>query len=41
MSYPQNPETIIIKNVFYPKGLKEIDVFNYYIQHKNLIMRLL
>lgn len=30
MSYPENPETIVLKNKFYPKGLKEIDVWNYY-----------
>jgi hypothetical protein len=27
---PKNPETIIIKNKFYPKGLREIDVWNHY-----------
>ena len=30
MGYPQNPDTIILKNKFYPSGLKEIDVWNYY-----------
>jgi hypothetical protein len=30
MAYPQNPETIILKNKFYPKGLKELDIWNYY-----------
>jgi hypothetical protein len=30
MSYPQNPETIVIKNKFYPRGLREIDIWNYY-----------
>jgi len=30
MSYPENPETIVIKNKFYPRGLREIDVWNYY-----------
>lgn len=30
MSYPQNPNTIIIKNEYYPTGLKEIDIWNYY-----------
>jgi len=30
MSYPQNPDTIILKNEYYPSGLKEIDVWNYY-----------
>jgi len=39
MSYPQNPETIILKNIFYPKGLTEKDVYDYYIMHKNSIMQ--
>lgn len=30
MSYPQNPETLVIKNKFYPDGLREIDIWNYY-----------
>ena len=30
MSYPENPETIILKNKFYPRGLREIDIWNYY-----------
>jgi hypothetical protein len=30
MSYPEHPDTIVIKNAFYTKGLKEIDVWNYY-----------
>ena len=30
MSYPQNPETIVLKNKFYPRGLREIDIWNYY-----------
>jgi len=30
MSYPKNPETIVLKNRFYPKGMKEIDVWNHY-----------
>jgi len=38
MSYPQNPETIILKNRFYPKGLTEKIVYEYYIKNKNLIM---
>ena len=28
--YPQNPETVVIKNKFYPQGIKEIDIWNYY-----------
>lgn len=30
MSYPENPNTIVIQNKFYPKGLREIDIWNYY-----------
>jgi hypothetical protein len=30
MGQPKNPETIIIKNRYYPNGLKEIDIWNYY-----------
>jgi hypothetical protein len=38
VSFPKNPETIVIKNNFYPKGLKEIDIWNYYQKNKNLIL---
>jgi len=30
MSYPRHPEAILVKNEYYPNGLKEIDVWNYY-----------
>ncbi len=30
MGQPKNPQTIILKNKFYPSGLREIDVWNYY-----------
>lgn len=30
MGYPQNPETVVIRNKYYPRGLREIDVWNYY-----------
>ena len=30
MGEPKNPQTIILKNKFYPSGLREIDVWNYY-----------
>jgi len=39
MSYPKNPETIVIQNEFYPKGLKEIDIWNYYQKVKNNIIK--
>lgn len=39
MGYPEHPETIILKNKFYPKGLKEIDVWHYYQKNKSRILR--
>ena len=30
MSHPKNPHTIVIKNEYYPRGLREIDIWNYY-----------
>ncbi len=30
MGYPENPKTIIVKNTFYPRGLTELDIWNYY-----------
>ena len=39
MSIPQNPQTIVVQNQYYPEGLKEIDVWNYYQKNKNLILK--
>lgn len=39
MAIPQNPQTIILQNEYYPNGLKEIDIWNYYQKNKNLILR--
>ena len=39
MSEPQNPNTIIIKNQYYQKGLKEIDIWKYYKSNQGLILR--
>jgi len=39
MGYPKHPDTVIIKNEFYPKGLREIDVWNYYQSVKGKILR--
>jgi hypothetical protein len=36
--YPTNPDTVIVKNQFYPKGLTELDLYNYYIKNKNRIL---
>ena len=30
MSYPKNPETIVVKNKFYPMGVSELMIWNYY-----------
>lgn len=39
MPYPENPNTIILKNKFYPKGLSELDVWKYYQSRKGLIIK--
>lgn len=39
MAYPEHPDTIIIRNRFYPKGLREIDVWEYYQRVKSLLLR--
>lgn len=39
MSYPENPDTIILKNKYYPTGLKEIDVWNHYQKFKPSILQ--
>jgi len=38
MSIPQNPVTIIIKNSFYPNGLTEGEIWNYYQKYKGIIL---
>jgi len=38
MSRPENPETIVIKNKYYPKGVREIDVWNYYQKVKSKML---
>jgi len=39
MGVPENPETIILKNRYYPKGLREIDIWNYYQKVKPYILK--
>jgi len=36
---PKNPDTVIIKNKFYTKGLKEIVVWNYYNDVKGALLK--
>lgn len=38
MSFPKHPQEIVIKNNFYPRGLTEIDVWNYYQYYKKSIL---
>ena len=39
MGYPENPSTIVIQNRFYPKGIQEIDIWNYYQKVKRDILK--
>jgi hypothetical protein len=41
MSYPKNPKTIIIKNKYYPRGLRQIDIWNHYQKYKLKILKVL
>lgn len=38
MTYPKNPETIVLKNSYYPRGLTELDIWNYYQSVKGPIL---
>jgi hypothetical protein len=38
MAYPENPETIVVRNQYYPSGLREIDVWNHYQKYKREIL---
>ncbi|RLA59113.1 MAG: hypothetical protein DRQ78_11040 [Epsilonproteobacteria bacterium] len=39
MTYPEHPDTIVVKNRFYPRGLSEIDIWNYYQKVKPKLLR--
>jgi len=39
MAYPENPNTIVVKNKFYPKGLTELDIWNYYQSVKGPLLK--
>jgi len=39
MSYPKNPNQIVIQNEFYPHGLTEKDIWDYYEKNKPLILK--
>jgi len=38
MSIPKNPETILIKNKYYPNGISELNIWNYYQKEKSRIL---
>lgn len=38
MSIPKNPESVILTNVYYPKGLRESQIWNHYQKYKNWII---
>jgi hypothetical protein len=39
MSFPLHPDTIVLRNSFYPKGLREVDIYNFYQRNKNKIIK--
>ena len=39
MSQPQNPETVILKNRYYSQGIKEIDIWNYYMSARRELLK--
>lgn len=39
MGYPKNPSTIVVKNNFYPRGLTELDIWNYYDKNKGKFLQ--
>ena len=39
MTYPKNPENVLIKNEFYPEGLTELDCYKYYQKLKPRILK--
>lgn len=38
MGIPQHPTTIVIQNAIYPKGLSELQIWEYYQKYKNRIL---
>ena len=37
---PEHPDTVVVKNKYYPSGLRELDVWNYYQKIASTILRL-
>lgn len=36
--YPEHPDTIVLKNSFYPQGLSELSIWNHYQKYKDSIL---
>ena len=39
MAYPENPNTVVVKNKYYPSGLTELDIWNYYQSVKGPLLK--
>ena len=39
MSKPENPNQVIVRNEFYPHGLTEFDVWDYYEKNKSTLLK--
>ena len=39
--YPENPDTVIVQNSYYPKGLTEEQIYNYYMSVKKPLLKYL
>lgn len=37
--YPEHPDTIVVKNKFYLKGLTELEIYNYYMSVKDKLLK--
>jgi len=37
--YPDNPNQIVLKNKYYPSGLREIDIYNHYLNYEDKLLK--
>jgi hypothetical protein len=38
-SFPNNPFDVVVKNKHYPQGIREVDIYGYYIDHQDKILK--
>jgi hypothetical protein len=38
-SAPTNPHDIVVKNKYYPQGLREVDIYSYYLNNQDRILK--